>query len=234
MGKYNFMTKQQTKNKNLWENLHKQQRFRPKYPHEKVIQFVYGNFPRDKAKEFKILDHGCGSGRHLFFLAENEYSAYGCDCSEDGINFTKKILTEKELSADLKIITDDYLKYPDEYFDGIISFGVLYYLDSMQLEKVIPEFHRILKKDGKTLLILRSEKDYRFKHAKDIGNGDFLIMGDKKTRVNNEKNMLMHFFTKNEILERFKIFKKINIDEMYCSYNNEEFFDHDYVVELLK
>ena len=222
------------KNKYLWERLHTESRFLVRYPHERLIQFVFGNFSRDKASDFKILDYGGGAGRHTVFLSENKFKTYACDISETGLKFTEKILKEKKLKADLKIISGDKLDYPDNYFDSIVSFAVLYLLSSRQLDKIIPDIYRILKKNGKIFMVLRSTKDYRIKHAKLVGNGDYTIVGDKKTRVNNENKMLMHFFSKKEIEKRFSIFKKVCIDEMVNTYDNGKIIDHDYIVQLEK
>jgi cyclopropane fatty-acyl-phospholipid synthase-like methyltransferase len=180
------------------------------------------------------LDHGSGAGRHVVFLAENGYQAYGADISSTGNAFTRKITKIRNLSVNVSLIDSNILKYADNFFDGIISFGVLYYLNSKQLDVVIPDLYRILKREGKMLVVLRSRRDYRFKHAKSIGHGDYIIVGDNKTRVNNEKNMLMHFFTEKEIRKRFHKFKRITIDEMVNTYNNKEMVDYDFVVELKK
>ena len=221
-------------NKLLWEKLHQDPRFCPRYPHERVIQFIFGNFPRSQASDYKILDHGAGAGRHLIFLAENNYQAYGTDVSEPGLAFAKKMAKIKKLKVNVNLIDSDKLKYPDNFFDGVVSSGVLYYLGNHQLDKIVPDLYRILKKGGKMLLVVRSRKDYRFKHAKSIGHGDYLIVGDSKTRVDNEDEMLMHFFDKKEIKERFRKFSKISIDEMMNTYNNSKIIDHDYIIELQK
>ena len=170
----------------------------------------------------------------MIFLAENRYQTYGADVSRSGNSFTRRIAKHRGLAVDLKYIDSDALKYPDNFFDGIISFGVLLYLGSWELDRIISEFFRILKNNGKMLVVIRSRRDYRFKHAKSIGHGDYIIVGDNKTRVNNEKNMLMHFFTEKEIRKRFHKFKRITIDEMVNTYNNKEMVDYDFVVELKK
>lgn len=222
------------KNKTLWQDLHKRSQFRTRYPHERVIQFVFGNFPKAQAKKFKILDHGSGAGRHVIFLAENGYQTYGADISSTGNAYARKIAKSKNFDINLSLINSNILKYNNDFFDGIISFGVLYYLNSDQLDKVIPDLYRILKKGGKMLVILRSKKDYRFKYAKSIGHGDYIIVGDTKTRVNNERGMLMHFFKENEIKKKFNKFRSIAIDRMINTYGNRKMVDYDYVVELVK
>lgn len=221
-------------NKILWEKLHKEPRYRPAYPYERVIQFVFGNFNRAKAANYKIFDFGCGTGRHLVFLSESGYRTYGGDISKIGIEAAKKFLTTKKLHANLQVIKDERLNYSDNYFDGLIGFGVLYYLSGEQLDRLIPEIQRILKKGGKALFTVRSKKDYRLKYAKFMGNGDYFIIGDRKSRVANEAGMLMHFFTEKEIKQRFVDFSNIMIDEMYSTYNNKEYMDHDYIIELTK
>lgn len=218
----------------LWEGLHLSPRYRPQYPHERVIQFVFNTFPRNKARHLKILDYGCGSGRHLTFLAENGYLAYGNDVSRVGIRHAKSVLKQAGLSADIREIKNNTFSYPDDFFDGIISFGVLLYLSNQELNGVIPEMARVLKSRGKAFIVVRSDKDYRISHAKSLGEGDYKIVGDKASPVQSEHGMLMHFFTKPEILKRFVAFRKVCIDEMYYSYENKKYFDHDYVVTLEK
>lgn len=51
-------------NKEQWIALHQNKRYRPKYPSETVVQFVFRNFIRDG--KTKVLDLGCGAGRHVF------------------------------------------------------------------------------------------------------------------------------------------------------------------------
>lgn len=107
--------------KNLWENLHKENRFRPKYPSEAVVQFVFRNFNRDG--KTKVLDLGCGAGRHVYFMANENIDTYGTDISKDGIEYTKTILKENELNADLKVASADNIPYKDNYFKGLYVMG---------------------------------------------------------------------------------------------------------------
>jgi methylase of polypeptide subunit release factors len=72
----------------LWENLHKESRFRPKYPYELVVQYVFRNFKRDN--KTKILDLGFSAGRHVYFMSKKNSDIYGIDISLDGVKYTKK------------------------------------------------------------------------------------------------------------------------------------------------
>ena len=68
-----------------WEKLHRQARFRPRYPHEQVVTWVFRNFDRDATPPSRILDLGCGGGRHSIFLASEGFDTWSCDLSSVGL-----------------------------------------------------------------------------------------------------------------------------------------------------
>lgn len=79
-----------TSSKELWTNLHKESRYRPKYPSETVVQYVFRNFERCGSE--KVLDLGCGAGRHIFFMAAEGIIPYGLDYSSEGVTYTQNML----------------------------------------------------------------------------------------------------------------------------------------------
>src|SRR2546426_7636787 len=46
----------------------------PKYPHEKVIQYCFRNFPPEQRSSVRALDVGCGGGVHTAFLAAEGFN----------------------------------------------------------------------------------------------------------------------------------------------------------------
>ena len=52
-------------NRKEWIALHQNKRYRPKYPSETVVQFVFRNFERNGIT--KVLDLGCGLVDMCFF-----------------------------------------------------------------------------------------------------------------------------------------------------------------------
>ncbi|MDD2731832.1 MAG: class I SAM-dependent methyltransferase [Candidatus Pacebacteria bacterium] len=125
--------------------------------------------------------------------------------------------------------------YPDSFFDAVISFGVLYYLNRKDILKAVSEIRRVLKDKGLALLVLRGEKDYRFGRGVEISKNTFRLSKiDKKYNASKENKMIIHFFSQREIKELFKDFRKVDIDKQIISYNNQEIQDYDYVVTLEK
>ena len=218
---------------NLWENLHKQNRFRPKYPSEMVVQFVFRNFNRDG--KTKVLDLGCGAGRHVYFMANENIDTYGTDISKDGIEYTKTILKQHGLDADLKVASVDNIPYKDNYFDGIICSGVLCYCDSNELKEAAKEIFRVLKPNGKVIINTRNTKDYRYGKGKKIEKNTFIIEEDDKSKCAfNETDMKMHFVELEEVKELFNNFSGVTVDESIKTHENGLYCDSDFIIILTK
>lgn len=218
---------------NKWEKLHEQSRFRPKYPSEEIIQFVFRNFKRN-GKE-KVLDLGCGAGRHVYFMANEGIDVYGCDISREGINYTQELLNRNNLSASLNVASIDKLPYEDNFFDGLVSYGVLYYCKIEQIKKAVLEIYRVLKQGGKALIVVRNINDYRFKNGKEIEKNTFILNESDSTKCAfNENGMVMHFFDRNEIVELFYKFTKVSIDEIIHTHDNGKFSDSNYEIIIEK
>ena len=102
-----------------------------------------------KEKIKRVLDLGCGSGRHLVFLAKEGFDVYGFDISKHGIKIARNWLKEENLKANLKI-NDFYkrLPYKDNFFDAIISIAALHHGKIGEIKKLIKEMKRILKPNG--------------------------------------------------------------------------------------
>lgn len=219
--------------KKLWENLHKQNRFRPKYPAEIIVQFIFRNFNREKSN--KILDLGCGAGRHVYFMASENIDAYGIDISKDGVDYTEKILKNSGLSANVKVASVDDIPYQDNYFDGIISYGVLYYCKMNEIKRSVSEIRRVLKPGGKALLVVRNTKDYRYGNGHEIEKNTFLINEENSNKCAfNENGMQMHFFDLDEIKELFEKFNEVYVDEIIETHNSMKYCDANFVISLVK
>lgn len=215
------------KNQEQWINLHKQKRHQPRYPHQLVVSFVLRTFKQGGA----ILDLGCGAGRHLKFLAENGFEAYGCDYSSSGIKASQELLASANLKANFEIASVDNLPYDDEFFDGLICFGVLYYNDKQNIQKAASEIFRVLKKGSKALILVRNLEDYRYEKAKKLSKYEVIIQeNDEKRSAFKENDMPMYFFDKDEVKRVFAHFKNLEINRIRTSFDNDSYADDDFVI----
>lgn len=215
------------KNQEQWINLHKQKRHQPRYPHQLVVSFTLRTFKQGGA----ILDLGCGAGRHLKFLAENGFEAYGCDYSSSGIQASQELLASANLKANFEIASVDNLPYDDEFFDGLICFGVLYYNDKQSIQKAAGEIFRVLKKGSKALILVRNLEDYRYEKAKKLSKYEVIIQeNDEKRSAFKENDMPMYFFDKDEVKRVFYHFKNLEINRIRTSFDNDSYADDDFVI----
>ncbi len=215
------------KNQEQWINLHKQKRHQPRYPHQLVVSFALRTFKQGGA----ILDLGCGAGRHLKFLAENGFEAYGCDYSSSGIQASQELLASANLKANFEIASVDNLPYDDEFFDGLICFGVLYYNDKQNIQKAASEIFRVLKKGSKALILVRNLEDYRYEKAKKLSKYEVIIQeNDEKRSAFKENDMPMYFFDKDEVKRVFAHFKNLEINRIRTSFDNDSYADDDFVI----
>ena len=110
----------------------------------------------------KVLDLGTGTG----VLPRNMYKFgaewTGTDISPEQIEQAKKLSEEAGMNIDYQTVSAEKLDFPDESFDVITACQCFWYFDH---EKVAPEFSRILKKDGKLVILFMAWLPYEDKIA---------------------------------------------------------------------
>jgi len=154
----------------------------------------------------KVLDLGCGSGRHLVFLAKNGFDVYGIDMAESGIKISKKWLEKEGLKANLKI-SDIYKKLPykDNFFDAIVSTQTLHHEKIGNIRKLIKEMKRILKPNSLIFITVLNLDIVPKNNKKQIGPRTFLLL------KSNDTDIPHYSFNKNSLKKEFKDFKIFKI-----------------------
>ncbi len=150
----------------------------------------------------KILDLGCGTGRHIVFLTTEGFDVYGVDISESGLEITKKRLEEIGAESKLKINDMASLDFEDNFFDAVISTFVINHAKIEKFRKIISEVKRILKKDGLFVFTVLSDKDGWFGKGEEIEKNTFL-----PTMNPEEADVPHHYFSEKELKDELKDFK---------------------------
>ena len=177
---------------------------------EKCVRKVTKFFKKEGIK--RVLDLGCGSGRHLVFLAKRGFDVYGIDIAREGIKIAKEWLKEERLKANLKI-GDFYkrLPYKDDFFDAIISIAALHHGKIEEIRKLIKEMKRILKPEGLIFVTLHKKlpkkkipKDRLF-GIKYIAPRTYIILGGP------EKGGVHYNFNEKILKKEFKDFEFLKL-----------------------
>ena len=139
-----------------WENIFKKEGKVFHKPHPDLPE-VIKLMKKNKVK--RVLDLGCGSGRHTVLLAREGFEVYGMDNAPSGLRMTKKWLKELKLKA--KIINSScYKKIPfyDNFFDAVISIQVIHHAKLKDINHCISEIERILKPNGTVFVTVTKNK----------------------------------------------------------------------------
>jgi len=128
----------------FWDNLWQDQNLEKTIRNNRdwlVAPLTKKYIPPQKSK--KILEGGCGKGQYVYSLDKSGYDAYGIDSAEKTIEKVKNIFPQ------LKISVGDVekLEFPDEYFDGYWSLGVIEHFYE-GYEKTAAEMQRVIKQGG--------------------------------------------------------------------------------------
>ncbi|MFH1916175.1 MAG: class I SAM-dependent methyltransferase [Nanoarchaeota archaeon] len=160
-----------------------------------------------KKNKYKIiLDLGCGTGRNTIFLAQQDFSVYALDASKTGVAITKKKAQELGLK-NIKYKVADMRKtsYPDNYFDAVVCIFVLSHGLLKDNEDAVNEIYRILKPKGMLVTEFMSVEDKTCGRGKKIEANTFL------GGMEDDKHMMHHYFTKEEIKQFLSKFTKFKI-----------------------
>jgi len=102
------------------------------------------------SKGMNILDVGCGTGSHLELYQRYECDLYGIDLSPSMLKVARARLGDS-IQLDLGDATN--MPYEDHKFDLIISMLSLHEMAQQTRSGVLYEMKRVLKDDGRILLI---------------------------------------------------------------------------------
>ncbi len=155
-----------------------------------------------------ILDLGCGAGRHAIFLAKAGFQVSGLDVSETALAELQGRLRNAGL-ANVSLVKHEMSELPfiDEYFDALVSTNVLHHGTTDEIRRTLGEVHRVIRRNGAAFVVTLSEKDFRHGTGKRIEQNTYLFTeGD-------EKGILHHFFSREELLSYFGQFEVLSLKE---------------------
>lgn len=110
-------------------------------------------------KGMKILDVGCGTGTHLELYRKYDCALHGIDMSESMLERARRRLNG---AADLRIADARNIPFEDGTFDLVISMLMLHEMDEPIRPRALEEMKRVVKSDGRILLIDFHIGPYRF------------------------------------------------------------------------
>ena len=148
---------------------------------KEITKYISGNI---------VLDNGCGGGSFIY-EKHNDKKVYGVDKRKPQI-----------YSGIFKLADSTKLPFKDNFFDCVISAGVIQYIKDYN--KALEEIKRVLKKEGK-LIISTVNRDSLLRRLKIIG---------KKPKIEAGEYQIFSYKELENLLKKynFRIKKKLGVD----------------------
>ena len=161
----------------------------------------------------KVLDLGIGEGRNALAMAERGFEVDGFDISETAIQRCQKQAEEANLKLNVKGADICNIDIQENSYSLIISAMVLQFLEKPDVDAIIEKAKKGLQKEGIFYMSAFSTENPSYKMMKE--NNDRFELVAPNTFYSKEKNMCLHYFSKEEVLSYFTQFQIISYSESY-------------------
>lgn len=118
--------------------------------HEAYEKCIRDFLDTRKSEPILILDYGCGTGEKHFKFINTNVRLIGIDISGKSIEVAKKLQISEGINAEYRVMDCEKMDFPDDTFDLILDYGTF---SSLNINTALPEFKRVLKSNGSTILI---------------------------------------------------------------------------------
>jgi tellurite methyltransferase len=109
----------------------------------------------------RVLDLGCGIGRHTLLLARLGLAVAATDVAHSGLVTCAAWLAREGLSASLACHEMETFPFPDGTFDGLISYHVIYHTTVAGLRRVLDHVRRVLRPGGWLYLTANARDEHK-------------------------------------------------------------------------
>ena len=160
----------------------------------------------------RVLDHGCGTGRHTVYLAKQGFEVFGLDIAPTGLSATIHKLAAEGLAGHVSLADILQMPYEDAFFDAIISIRVIHHNRLAVIQQTVKEMRRVLKPNGLMWVTVPVPKGHGSKHGKEIEPGTWVPTHGI------EKGLPHHLFTEEGLRQLFQHFKILEFQEFTLSH----------------
>jgi len=180
-------------------------------PHPKVVKFVEEYLKPGS----KVLDLGCGKGRHSLYCAQKGIKVWAVDIESNCLEVLKKEVGKSGLTSSIDIKQSDIrgLPYENDFFDAVITVNVINHGYWEDVKGFFSEMKRVLKPGGLIFAIVVPREfleTVMVPKTREVEKGTFIglgvIDGDVAHHVLTEEEV-------RELLEGYDILKLENFKE---------------------
>ena len=208
-----------------WAKIESEEREYWSMPSKDVFQFM---FHLKHNRQRKVYDLGCGIGRNLLFLIDMGFDVYGSDYSLDAVVEVNSHLEKIEYTHRVKHESMTKITEPDESYDAVIAYNVVYHAYLSDMVKALENIHRILKPSGSLLITFQSRRSPVYREEVEVEKGTII------KNEGYEAGIPHHFVDREEIFQLLSGYNVVELSHIEHEYDNLNFKGCHYVVTAMK
>ena len=149
----------------------------------------------------RILDLGCGSGRHFLHLAQEGFRVVGMDISPTALRLTQEWVDNEDYEP-LLVLADMRMPLPfkSSSFDGVFSTQVIHHARMVRVRRTIQETFRVLGSGGAAFITVSGGRDEGIPY-KEIEPGTIIPLSGS------ERGLPHRIFTESDLRVEFSNFQ---------------------------
>ena len=217
--------------KSRWNELHSASKLA--YPDDRVVAWAMREWHPSKGRR-QLLDLGCGSGRHALMLARVGHRVSAVDFSWTGLDEVRRRAAGEQLIVDACLGTADVLPFANQVFDGVLCYGVLYYLSWDRFCTAAREIYRVLWPGGSALVVTRTDQDGRAVHGHLLGPLMYEVRATEDGSFQDEAGMTLTLIGEADVLAVFTGFEQIIVDQRRFTQNGRRIVNDDWIIHATR
>lgn len=156
----------------------------------------------------RVLDIGCGPGRHVQLLARLGFEVYGMDDSPAAIDACRGDLASQGMSARIWLGPMNEIPHPDGYFDAILAYNSIYHAPENTVQATMRLIRSKLRAGGVCFATFPSRQSRLYGRGQSIGPHTFITTGlyNHLLPGGGESGVTHHFSDEAEIRDWFEGF----------------------------
>ena len=189
-----------------WELAWREERWAETSPPLPVVVDFAEDLKREGAK--RVLDLGCGAGRHSILLGKTGFQVVALDVSETALKMLEDRLRTASID-NVTLVKHEMWELPfvDNYFDGVVCTNVLHHGKLAQIKQATGEVHRVMRRGAIAFVVALSTADFRKGNGKRLEPNTFVFTSGE------ERGIIHHFFPREELQSCFKSFRILSFEE---------------------
>jgi tellurite methyltransferase len=123
----------------------------------------------------RVLDVGCGIGRHALFLALEDFSVVGIDASQSALDSARARAAAAGVAVEYRSGSFYELAFPDESFGAVVAWNVIYHGDGAVAARAVAEIHRVLRPRGLCAGTMLSNRNAQYGQGREVRPNTFIV-----------------------------------------------------------